>query len=161
MMLLLFTVGEDRFGLEVRHIVEVVPHITLSRLVGTPECVTGLFNYRRDVVPVIDLSKMLAGAPARRNLSTRIILVKYPVAEGQHRILGLLAEHATETVKYPPSAFSASGVGVKNANFVSGLIMDEKGMVQCIQLEHLLPRAVCEALFFSDGQMKAGGGTAR
>jgi len=151
MMLLLFTVGEDRFGLEARHIVEVVPYVALSRLVGTPECVTGLFNYRRDVVPVVDLSKMLAGTPARANLSTRIILVNYPVGKGRHRIVGLLAEHATETVKYSSSAFCGPGVGVKNANFVSGLIMDEKGMVQWVQPERLLPSEVCGALFFREG----------
>lgn len=153
-MLLLFTVGEDRFGLEARHIVEVVPYVTLKRLVGTPECVSGLFNYRRDLVPVIDLSQMLAGTSARPNLSTRIILVNYPVGEGRHRIVGLLAEHATETAKYPPSAFSASGVGVKNARFVSGLIIDDQGMVQCIQLERLLPGELCEALFFADARRK-------
>jgi chemotaxis-related protein WspB len=157
MMLLLFTVGEDRFGLEARHIVEVVPYVVLNRLVGMPECVTGLFNYRREVVPVIDLSQMLTGVPARRNLSTRIILVKYPVDEGRHRTVGLLAERATETVKYPPSAFSAAGAGVRNERFVSSLIMDEKGMVQCVQLERLLPREVSEALLFADGHPQGGG----
>ena len=150
MMLLLFTVGEDRFGLEVKHIVEIVPHVALKRLVGTPQCVTGLFNYRQDVVPVVDLSSMLAGVPAQNNLSTRIILVDYPIGDGRRHIVGLLAEHATETVKFNSSAFSASGVGVKNTDFVSNLAMDEKGMVQCVVLEKLLPKAVSDALFFSD-----------
>ena len=155
MMLLLFTVGEDRFGLEVKHIVEIVPYVTLKRVVGTPECVTGLFNYRQDVVPVIDLSKLLAGVPARKNLSTRIILVEYPVNDGRQHVVGLVAEHATETVKFAPSAFSASGVGVKNAEFVSSIAMDEKGMVQCVTLEKLLPSAVADALFFSGKEQKS------
>ncbi len=152
MMLLLFTVGEDRFGLEVKHVVEIVPYVTLKRLVGAPECVTGLFNYRQDIVPVVDLSAMLTGVPAQANLSTRIILVDYTVADGGRHIVGLLAEHATETVKFEPSAFSASGVGVKNAHFVSMLAMDEKGMVQCVTVEKLLPQSVHEALFFSGKQ---------
>lgn len=151
MMLLLFSVGEDRFGLEVRHIVEVVPRVALKRLAGMPECVAGLFKYRHSVVPVVDLSKMLTGAAARRNLSTRIILVNYPLAEGLRRTVGLLAERATETVNYPPSAFSASGTGIKSAGFVSGLIMDDKGMVQCVQLDRLLPDEVREALLSADG----------
>lgn len=150
MMLLLFTVGEDRFGLEVKHIVEIVPYVTLKRLVGTPDCVTGLFNYRQDVVPVVDLSRMLAKVPARNNLSTRIVLVDYPDSHGKRHIVGLVVEHATETVKLEPSAFSASGVGVKNSEFVSTLAMDEKGMVQCVELGKLLPKAVCDSLFFSD-----------
>jgi len=150
MMLLLFTVGEDRFGLEVKHIVEIVPYVKLKRLVGAPECVTGLFNYRQDVVPVIDLSKLLTNSPAKNNLSTRIVLVEYRGEGAERHLVGLLTEHATETVKFDPSAFSSSGVGVKNSEFVSQLAMDEKGIVQCIVLDKLLPKAVGEALFFSD-----------
>jgi chemotaxis-related protein WspB len=162
MMLLLFTIGEDRFGLEVKHIVEIVPYIALKRVVGTPECVTGLFNYRQEVVPVIDLSKLLAGIPARKDLSTRIILVDYPVNDGRRHVVGLITEHATETVKFGPSAFSTSGIGIKNAEFVSSLAMDEKGMVQCISLERLLPTAVSDALFFSENEHKnIVGGIAR
>ena len=158
MMLLLFTVGEDRFGLEVKHVIEIVPYVALQRLVGTPEYITGLFNYREDVVPVIDLSKMLVGVPARRNLSTRIILVDYPVNGGQRHIVGLLVEHATETVKFEPAAFSSSGVGIKNADFVTSLAMDDKGMVQCIRLDRLLPQSVSDALFFCDDKELVGDG---
>ena len=162
MMLLLFTVGGDRFGLEVKHIVEIVPYVALKRVIGTPECVTGLFNYRQDVVPVIDLSRMLAGVPARKDLSTRIVLVEYPADDGRRHIVGLITEHATETVKFEPSALSNSGVGVKNAEFVSSLVMDEKGMVQCISLDRLLPKAIFEALFFSENeQIKMIGGQAQ
>jgi chemotaxis-related protein WspB len=151
MMLLLFTVGRDRFGLEARHIVEIVPRVALKRLAGTPECVAGLFNYRRNLVPVIDLSKMLTGSAARRNLGTRIILVNYPLADGLQRIVGLLAEQATETVDYPPSAFSSPETGIRNLDFVSGLIMDDKGVVQCVRLDRLLPDDVREALLSADG----------
>lgn len=153
-MLLLFTVGEDRFGLDVKDIVEIVPYVELKKLVGTPACVTGLFNYRHDVVAVIDISSMLTGVPARRNLSTRIILVKYPHAGGSSHIVGLIAEHATETVKIDAAAYSESGIGVKNAKFVSKLAMDDRGMVQCVALDRLLPKAISDALFFSDAEAK-------
>jgi len=161
MMLLLFTVGEDRFGLEVKHIIEIVPYVTLKRMVGAPDCVTGLFNYRQDVVPVIDISKLLAGVPAKKNLSTRIILVDYRAEDGRRHTVGLLAEHATETVKFDLDAFSSSGIGVKNSDFVSQLAMDEKGIVQCVMVDKLLPKAVGEALFFSDMAKKEMVGEAK
>lgn len=146
-MLLLFSVGEDRFGLDVRHVVEVIPFVNLKRLPQTPDYVAGIFNYRNVAVPVIDVSKLIADAHVRRYLSTRIILVTYPGSDGDHHILGLLAEHVTETVKFDKSAFISSGRGAQSAEFLGELAMDEKGMVQCIRLEKLLPAQLRDVLF--------------
>ena len=147
-MLLLFTVGEDRFGLDVRHVVEVIPHVNLKRLPKTPDYVAGLFNYRSVAVPVIDISKMIGGESVRRHLSTRIIVLDYVCSNsyGKH-MLGLLAEHVTETVKFERSAFISSGRGAQSAEFLGELAMDEKGMVQCIRIDKLLPSDLRDTLF--------------
>lgn len=146
-MLLLFSVGEDRFGLDVRHVVEVIPHVCLKRLVRTPDYVAGLFNYRSVAVPVIDVSKMIGGTSVHPYLSTRIIIVQYPTQDGERHLLGLLAEHVTETVKFDKSAFVSSGRGAQSAEFLGELAMDDKGMVQCIRLHKLLPVDVRDTLF--------------
>lgn len=146
-MLLLFSVDEDRFGLDVRHVVEVIPLVNLKRLPKTPDYVAGLFNYRSVAVPVIDVSKMIGGTPVRRYLSTRIIITHYPSDNGERHVLGLLAEHVTETVKFDKSAFISSGRGAQSAEFLGEIAMDEKGMVQCIRLHKLLPVEVRDALF--------------
>lgn len=146
-MLLLFTVGEDRFGLDVRHVIEVIPHVNLKRLPKTPDYVAGLFNYRSVAVPVIDVSKMISGDTVRRHLSTRIIVVDYPYGGGGKHMLGLLAEHVTETAKFARSSFISSGRGAQSAEFLGELAMDEKGMVQCIRLDKLLPADLRNTLF--------------
>src|SRR3569623_2992226 len=68
-MLLLFSVGEDRIGLDVRHVIEVIPYVNLKRLPKTPAFVAGLFTYRNEAVPDIDVSKMLGCVHVRRSLS--------------------------------------------------------------------------------------------
>lgn len=146
-MLLLFSVGEDRFGLDVRHVIEVIPYVNLKRLPQTPDFVAGLFNYRNVAVPVIDVSKMIGGVHVRRYLSTRIVIVNYPMKDGGNHVLGLLAEHVTETVKFDKSAFISSGRGAQSAEFLGELAMDEKGMVQCIRLHKLLPVDLRNSLF--------------
>jgi len=160
-MLLLFSVGEDRFGLDVHHVVEVIPFINLKRLPKTPDYIAGLFNYRNVAVPVIDVSKMIGGTHVRRYLSTRIIIVHYPMDDGERHVLGLLAEHVTETVKFDKSAFISSGRGAQSAEFLGELAMDEKGMVQCIRMDKLLPTDVRDALFKPIGDAGAAAGTAR
>lgn len=146
-MLLLFSVDEDRFGLDVRHVIEVIPFVNLKRLPRTPDYVAGVFNYRSVAVPVIDVSKMIAGTAVRPFLSTRIIIVNYPVEQSGKHVLGLLAEHVTETVKFDKSAFISSGRGAQSAEFLGELAMDEKGMVQCIRLHKLLSTDLRDALF--------------
>src|SRR3569623_3142976 len=146
-MLLLFSVGEYRFGLYFHHVVEVIPFFNLKRLPKTPDYFAGLFNYRNVAVPVIDVSMMSGGTHVRRYLSTRIIIVHNPMDDGERHVLGLLAEHVTETVKFDKSAFISSGRGAQSAEFLGELAMDEKGMVQCIRLHKLLPVDLRNALF--------------
>ncbi len=152
-MLLIFSVGEDRYGLDVAHVVEVIPCIPLKSLPRAPDYVAGMFNYRNVAVPVIDVSALISGAPARRFLSTRIILVNYPAANGSRHVLGLIAEHVTETVKYDRSSFIASRVGVQDGEFLGALAMDDKGMVQCLEIEKLLPADMREVLFRAEAPL--------
>src|SRR3569623_2634055 len=76
-------------------------------------------------------------------------------------VLGLLAEHVTETGKFDKSAFISSGRGAQSAEFLGELAMDEKGMVQCIRMDKLLPTDVRDALFKPIGDAGAAAGTAR
>lgn len=155
-MMLLFSVGDDRFGLEVKHVVEIVPYVALKPLVGAPECVAGLLSYRDDLIPVVDLSAMLIGRPSEARLSTRIVLVKYPAENGVSHIVGMLVERATETVKFNISDFSPSGVGVKNAKFISRLATHRNNIVQCVSIDKLLPRSLQESMYFSSNQASGG-----
>lgn len=148
MMLLLFTVGDDRFGLDVSQIVEVIPYISLKRVPRAPECVAGLFNFRGAAVPVIDLAVLIAGTPSQRHLSTRIVLVRYAPAKSGGRIIGLVLEHATETIKVDPASFVPAALGAEGGEFLGELVMEEKGMIQLVHVNKLLPEQL-RALLFS------------
>src|SRR3569832_465095 len=160
-MLLLFSVGEDRFGLDVHHVVEVIPFINLKRLPKTPDYIAGLFNYRNVAVPVIDVSKMIGGTHVRRYLSTRIIIVHYPMDDGERHVLGLLAEHVTETVKFDKTANKTTRRNTQRAKNKGEHTKDEKGMVQCIRMDKLLPTDVRDALFKPIGDAGAAARAAR
>ena len=91
---LTFEVGGQRYGLDIGQIVEVVPAVQLRRLPGVPDYVAGVFQFRGQHVPVIDLTQLLTHQPAAARLSTRLVLVRHPGPAGEGRLLGLLAEHA-------------------------------------------------------------------
>ena len=69
----------------------------------------GIFNYRGRPVPAVDLCALTLGQPASERFSTRIIIVNYPDAGGANHLLGLIAEHATETLRKDANEFVACG----------------------------------------------------
>lgn len=149
MLFLLFRLGEDRYAIEARKVAEVLPWLDVKQIPQAPPAVCGAFNYRGASVPLIDLSQLALARPARHRLSTRIILVHYPDASGTPRLLGLLAEHVTETMSRAPGDFQHSGVSPPEATYLGPVAADAEGLVQWIQVEQLLPPGVRDLLFQS------------
>jgi chemotaxis-related protein WspB len=124
MLFLQFQIGDDGFALAADQIVEILPLVALKKVRHAPDAVAGSFDYRGRFVPVVDLCQLELGRPARRRLSTRIIVTH--LANDESGLVGLIAENATETLRRDPSDF---------APFASGL----RGLVQRADLENLLP----------------------
>ncbi|MBD2774162.1 chemotaxis protein CheW [Iningainema sp. BLCCT55] len=155
MLMLLFYVGNDRYALESKLVIEVIPKVELKKLHNAPNYMPGLFNYRNRLVPVIDLCHLIGGHPCSSHLSTRIILVNYQgetalslqetlpenyLAPTSHtKILGLMAERITGTLRKQETELFDSGIQVDAAPYLGEMIADGQGMIQCIHVEHLLP----------------------
>lgn len=155
MLMLLFYVGDDRYALESKQVIEVIPKVALKTLHQAPNYMPGLFNYRSRLVPVIDLCHLIRGNSCRSYLSTRIILVNYQapteVDEGKSpaftenyastrpsNILGLMTERVTGTFRKQETEQFDSRIQVDTAPYLGEMIADEQGMIQCINVESLL-----------------------
>lgn len=75
---LVFEVDGQRYGIEVTEVSKLLPYVRLRRLPQVPEYIVGVFRYREQMVPVVDLSQLISGKPSTPHLSTRIILVEHP-----------------------------------------------------------------------------------
>ncbi|MBM0745596.1 chemotaxis protein CheW (plasmid) [Phormidium sp. CLA17] len=174
MLMLLFCLENERYALESKQIVEIVPLVEIKKLPHAPDYISGVFNYRGQIVPILDLCQLIQGRPCHTHLSTRIILVNYfhtltpekataetaatnLLLESQNRaevtskqpvsILGLMAEQVVETLNKPEAEFVDAGVSVKTAPYLGKMIMDAQGMIQCVRIEYLLPEAERSTLF--------------
>ena len=147
MLFLQFQLGQDRYVLDSSQVVEVLPLLGIKQIPQAPAGVVGAFNYRGKPVPVIDLSVLALGRPAQRHMSTRIIIVLHPGADGTLHLLGLIAEKATEIVHRDPADFANSGVVNGDAPYLGPVATDPNGLVQRIEVTRLLPAAVREVLF--------------
>jgi chemotaxis-related protein WspB len=98
-------------------------------------------------VPVIDLNQMALAIPAVRRLSTRIILVKYPLENEHPHPLGLIAEHATNMIWRSMEDFVETGIDSNNAPYLGRVANDAGGLIQWVEVERLLSPEVREVLF--------------
>jgi chemotaxis-related protein WspB len=145
-LFLLFQLGRDRYALDASRVVEVVPLVTLKGLPQAPRGWAGVFNYRGQPVPAVDLCELTTGRPARECLSTRIIVVRHPGAQGEDQLLGLIAEHATQMMRRDAKDFVASGVRADRAPYLGPMMPDGGGWIQWLHEDRLLSNGTREAL---------------
>ena len=120
MLFLQFRIGQDLLALAAASIVEIVPLTMLRPVRGE-----GLsFDWRGRFIPAVDLSLRDTGTPARRRLSTRIVVVR----GGDGEPWGLIAEQATTMVRLDPADFAPFDKG-------------PDGLIQRVALQDLLPEA--------------------
>jgi chemotaxis-related protein WspB len=144
MLSLILQIGETRYALDARQVVEVLPLVQVRPSPSAPPGVAGLMNYRGEPVPVIDLSLLCCGRPARHLLSTRILLVRSPTPadlrpEPSISWIGLIAERATETRRFSADAFVASAAS-RSLGFELAATTETNELVLKLDLPELFRR---------------------
>lgn len=112
MLALTFQIGSVRVALDVRRIRRVVPRVQLLTAPPGSRGLVGMFVYRGQVVPVVDLSRLAGSGDCPPHLSSRIILVPYPA--DSERLVGLLAAQVAEIreLAIAPADNTESGNGL-------------------------------------------------
>ncbi len=124
MLFMQFKVNDNRYLLDVKNVVEIIPFANLKRILKSSAYVAGLLNYRGDAVPVIDVCYLMSNKPCEPKLSSRIAMVNYK--DDNHSVcIGLLIEHLTETVRYNEDDFSDPGIILKESPYLG------RGYVDC------------------------------
>jgi chemotaxis-related protein WspB len=147
MLMVLFHLGNSRYAIPVRDVVEVTPRVELEVIARTPDYVAGLFNYRGRHVPVIDLCRALQHRACADSYTSRIILVTFPLTNGGSRVLGLLAERVTETLSVDADGFAETGLNMSAAPYLGRAAHTEQGLLQQVNVADLLPENVKTQLF--------------
>jgi chemotaxis-related protein WspB len=146
MLFLVFQLGKDRYAVEANRVVEVLPLLEIKRIPQAPKGVAGVFNLRGRPVPALDLNEFTFGQASRQRLTTRIILIQHTDAEGQPRLLGLIAEYVTQTIRKEPSDFINPGVTLNAAPYLGPVLMDAPVPIQWLHAEHLVSEPIRQLL---------------
>ncbi|MFJ4064876.1 chemotaxis protein CheW [Pseudomonas sp. NPDC089996] len=138
-----FRLNQQRFALDVREVVEVLPRRALKPIAQAPVWVAGILAHRGAMVPVVDLGALSFAQPAAGRTSTRLVLVRYRT----EHVLGLILEQATETLRCLPDEFQPYGLDNGAARYLGPVRQDAQGLLQRIEVDDLLPERVRELLF--------------
>ena len=151
MLFLLIELNREQYALDVRQIVEVLPLVRIRRIPHAPPGIAGVFDYRGAAIPAVDLSELMLGRASSSRMSTRLVVVRH--GDGDGRLLGLIAERATDTIRKESSDFAASGIDNRDARYLGPVTCGRHGIVQWIQVADVLPEGVQDALFCSPAEM--------
>ncbi len=175
MQLLTFTIAGQPYAIPSKRVIEVLPLVPARPIPGTPEYVTGLFTYRGQLLPLVDLGTRIAATPPPRRLSTRVIVVEFPAGTppdanfpigsgpgGTDGIefapaglarMGLVAENVISIRSVEEAASPLATMALPHAPYLGQILRIEgrtgtdATTVQLIDLERLLPEDLLRGLF--------------
>jgi chemotaxis-related protein WspB len=147
MLLLLFEISTGRYALDTNQIIEIVPLVQLKKIPTTPYYVAGLMNYRGDGIPVVDLCQLIDNHPHEDALSTRIIIIRYPVENMGDRPLGLIANNVTETVRTNLSQPPPTGVLMDKSLYEEESTPETTDLIQWFDIKKMLQHREIALLF--------------
>ena len=147
MLLLLFEIDKGRYALDINQIIEIVPLVKLKKIPTTPDYVSGLMNYRGLGIPVIDLCQLIDNVSFEDALSTRIIIISYPIKNEGNKPLGLIANNVTETVRTKLSKPPPTGVLMDKTLYDGEVTPETTDMIQWFDTKKMLPKEEITVLF--------------
>jgi chemotaxis-related protein WspB len=135
MLALLLFYDNDRYAIDCKKILRVLPQVILKKTPYWPSSLAGLMNYGNTSIPIMDLSWVLGGRYSKNSFDTRIILLDN---DKGHSPIGLIAENVTQAINCQEYDFIDIGIKSKKAPFLGGLLTDKEGTIQLILVDQLI-----------------------
>ncbi|MBR7962190.1 chemotaxis protein CheW [Burkholderia vietnamiensis] len=155
-LFLMFDLDGERYALDAADIDEVLPLAAAKAVPGAPEWIAGLLMRGGQPVPVIDVPMLALGRRAHALRSTRLVMVRHRVEPlDRARVIGLIVERATQTLRIDRAAFRASGISTARTRWLGRVAHTPDGIVQQVSVSDLIGDVARSYLF--DGLAGQGG----
>jgi purine-binding chemotaxis protein CheW len=137
-----FAIGDDQYGVDIMSVREIKGWSQITPLPRQPDYMRGVLNLRGIMVPIIDL-RCRFGQGMTEASPLHIVIV---VQIGPNHV-GLLADRVLDIVALEPSQIQPVPriAQASRADFLSGLMTTESGMIALIDLSHLLSLSLIDS----------------
>lgn len=140
-----FSVGNERFGVDILTVREIIRMVEITRIPKAPEYVEGVINLRGKVIPIVDFRKRfnMEEDPDGNNRDRRIIVG----AIGETTV-GLVVDQVSHVIKLGGEEVSPAPPAVKgfDSAFIKGVGRLKEGLLIILALEKLFSHCQLQAM---------------
>lgn len=133
--LLTFTVGEEKFALEVSEIKEIIKHIPFTPVPRCPDFLLGVISLRGEIIPIIDLRSRLGLGKTTVEGEEVIIVVHHGEESAGH-----LVKNISGIIKVEENAVELAPevVPPEKAEFLLGVVRHQENLITILNNSRLL-----------------------
>jgi purine-binding chemotaxis protein CheW len=136
---LTFKLGKEEFGIQVKHVREIMGVQDITAVPGTPAHLKGVINLRGKIIPVVDLRLKFTFPEAPFTQTTWIIVVQV-MQEGEQALIGLIVDGVSEVLNLSAGDIEDApdfGEGVETP-FVLGIAKFKGSVKILLKIEDVL-----------------------
>lgn len=135
LQIIVFTVGNEDYGLEIEKIQEVIRMKPIKQLPRTPPFVLGVMNLRGNIIPVIGLREKFGLESFQYNQFTRIIVVNH-----KGKFVGMVVDEVNRVINVPMNNIEGNPEMVNDNTraLVRGVARLQDQVIILVELDYLL-----------------------
>jgi len=136
---LTFLMANEKYGLEILKVREIIGMMDVTSVPTTPAFVRGVINLRGKVIPVIDL-RLKFGMEAKEDTPRTCIIVVHLARNGQETAMGIIVDEVSDVLDInqdqiePPPSF---GPNVQT-DFILGMGKVDQKVVTMLDIDRVL-----------------------
>jgi len=130
-----FRLENEKYGINVMQVQEVLRITEIAPVPGAPSYVLGIINLRGNVVTVIDTRSRFGLQSAETDDSSRVVII-----ESEEQVVGILVDSVAEVVDLDAADIeTAPNVGTEeSAKFIQGVASHDGELLILVDLNKLL-----------------------
>ena len=139
-----FRLGDEKYGINVMQVQEVLRITEIAPVPGAPAYVLGIINLRGNVVTVIDTRNRFGLMSKETDDSSRVVII-----ETENHIIGILVDSVAEVVELRASEMeNAPNVGnEESSKYIQGVTSTENELLILVDLNKFLSDEEKEEMF--------------
>lgn len=137
--LLIFTLGEDVFGIDILRVKEIRAVGKIRAIPNMPADLLGVLDYREHIVPVLDMRVKLGFADSEIKAQTVMIIVNV-IHDGQDYPVGMVVDSVSDVITLDKDSLQpAPKVNMHNqSGLLKGMFTHEGNVLVVLDLDSIL-----------------------
>lgn len=136
--LVVFALGEERYGVPIEKVREILPTMRVTSVPGTPPYFEGFLNVRGELISLINLRKFVGMEPLEDLSMARILILSSTEGVTQ----GVLVDEVSNIIEIPWQELQPMEEGRDNRGipkeFLKGLLLHDSEVVVVLDVDSLL-----------------------